>query len=148
MADSDQACKTCGIVKTTDKFPTGKMICTPCRVQHNNNRINSGSSGFLRRQLTVVKNRSSKKAHEFDLTIEYLQDMWADQNSICAISGLPMIPHLGSEYAASIDRVDSDKGYTKDNVRLVCMRANLMKNYLADHDLIWWCRAVVNNLGN
>jgi len=36
----------------------------------------------------------------------------------------------------SIDRIDSTKGYSKDNVQLVCMAANQMKNDLSMEEFV------------
>ena len=43
----------------------------------------------------------------------------------------------------SVDRIDSTKGYSKDNVQLVCMAANQMKNDLPMTEFIEMCEAVL-----
>lgn len=45
---------------------------------------------------------------------------------------------------ASIDRIDSSKGYTLDNVQLVCNIVNLMKNTLSIDELCDWCKSIVS----
>lgn len=44
----------------------------------------------------------------------------------------------------SIDRIDSNKGYTKDNVQLVCSAINFMKSNLSLNDFIMYCESVIN----
>ena len=43
------------------------------------------------------------------------------------------------------DRIDSTKGYTKDNIQLVTMAANQMKNDLQMDEFISLCKSVINN---
>ena len=43
----------------------------------------------------------------------------------------------------SVDRIDSAKGYSKDNVQLVCMAANQMKNDLSMEEFINMCASVL-----
>ena len=47
----------------------------------------------------------------------------------------------------SIDRIDSAKGYTRDNVQLVTMVANQMKNDLAIDELVDICERVIKVAG-
>jgi hypothetical protein len=42
----------------------------------------------------------------------------------------------------SIDRIDSTKGYTIDNVQLVCVVLNIAKSNLPQNDYIDWCKKV------
>jgi hypothetical protein len=44
---------------------------------------------------------------------------------------------------ASLDRIDSQKGYLKGNVRFVALMANLARADFRDRDLLIFCRAVV-----
>ena len=43
----------------------------------------------------------------------------------------------------SVDRIDSTKGYSKENVQLVCMAANQMKNDLSMEEFINMCESVL-----
>jgi hypothetical protein len=45
---------------------------------------------------------------------------------------------------ASVDRIDSNGGYTHDNVQLVCVRINLMKGPLQQSTFFNMCRVVAN----
>jgi hypothetical protein len=43
---------------------------------------------------------------------------------------------------ASMDRIDSSKGYTRDNVHLVCYCVNIAKREFTDADFVGMCRAI------
>jgi hypothetical protein len=45
---------------------------------------------------------------------------------------------------ASVDRIDSDGGYTPDNVQLVCVRVNLMKGPLDQSMFFRMCHVIAN----
>lgn len=46
---------------------------------------------------------------------------------------------------ASLDRKDSSKGYTPDNIQFVSMMANYAKNRWNDKELFEFCSAVNSN---
>lgn len=83
------------------------------------------------------------------LTREYLECLFDRQNSICAISGMPIKFANSSKTVkkggdtASLDRIDSDKPYEIGNVHWVHKIINIMKGRLDADEFIKWCRQVV-----
>jgi hypothetical protein len=71
-----------------------------------------------------------------DLDLEYLSSVWESQNGICPYTGFQMeLPNntqdsqiKGKPKRASLDRINSEKGYVKGNVEFVCLAVNLAKN--------------------
>lgn len=61
--------------------------------------------------------------------IEFLKKQYQKQKGLCAISGMPMELKIGEhvENKCSIDRIDSNKGYTVRNIQLTTWWANQMK---------------------
>ena len=43
----------------------------------------------------------------------------------------------------SIDQIDPGKGYTKDNIQLICMGVNQMKSDLSMSELLFLCKQVL-----
>ena len=64
-----------------------------------------------------------------DITIDfdYLWGLWETQDGKCALSKLPMVHEFNNLCSISVDRVDSELGYAKGNVQLVCKWVNLAK---------------------
>lgn len=88
--------------------------------------------------------RAKKMGWEFNLTLPLLLGLWHKQNGLCVYSGQPMhyariarshYPVRGgftknNPDIVSIDRVDSEKGYTIDNIVLCRWAINAMKSNL------------------
>ena len=88
-----------------------------------------------------IKN-SSKRSKLFTITLQDLKDQWDYQKGICPYTGYPMIlnslnPDLKSlnrMYLASLDRIDSNLGYTKNNIEFVCLPINYLKHQFSKVD--------------
>lgn len=87
-----------------------------------------------------------------DLTVEYLKELWDQQNGICPFTGWKLIlPQDASNWDnknprnASLDRIDNSMGYVKDNVRFIAVMANLARGTFSDDQVIDFCKAVVSN---
>lgn len=87
-----------------------------------------------------------------EITIQDLKEKWELQDGICEFSGVKLILssyskiHKNPIYTASLDRIDSDKGYIKGNIRWVSRAINYMKNNMTD-DMVWeLCDIIKENL--
>jgi hypothetical protein len=65
----------------------------------------------------------------------------------CAISGRPLIFEIGHKDVPSIDRKDSNKGYTKRNTQIVSSSVNRAKNTLTDQEFVEMCCSVAEKNG-
>lgn len=61
------------------------------------------------------------------LVIEFLKQLYQEQDGKCAISNLPMNFDRKNESSVSVDRIDSTIGYQPDNIHLTCWWVNRMK---------------------
>lgn len=76
--------------------------------------------------------KAVRLAWENDITVEWAVELYDNQNGKCALTGLPLDTgpvraESGRDrrpFRPSLDRIDSSRGYTKDNVRLVCSCVN------------------------
>lgn len=83
--------------------------------------------------MKAAQSRSKKYHHTFDLNSEFLLELWNKQEAKCALTKLQFefentTKYEANPFAPSIDRIDSAGGYTKDNVRLVCVAVNYALN--------------------
>lgn len=93
-----------------------------------------------------AKSRAMDKSLPFTITKEDLMILWKSQNGKCAISGLDMTYELGEGRLytnVSIDQIIPSKGYTADNIQLVCMAANQLKSDFGMDVVITLCKAII-----
>lgn len=109
-------------------------------------------------------NRSKK--WEFIITIEEIYQIWINQNKKCALSGVEInfensnfrkitnrASHIkkGKKYkydlvcTASLDRINSLKGYTIDNIQIVHKDINMMKKEYDQNYYIKMCKLIAEN---
>lgn len=89
--------------------------------------------------LRSARRRAKIKGMAFDLTPEWAE---AEAAKGSALSGLPFSGEAGPR-APSIDRIDSDRGYTMDNCRFVLVAENLFRNEWSDEEIVAIARAMV-----
>lgn len=98
----------------------------------------------------IVKN-SKKKNQLYDVDLPYLKNLWEKQCGICPMTKekIELRTHtsknLAHPYSASLDRIDSSKGYIKGNVRFVALIFNYAKNTFSDSDVLNFCNKIVNS---
>ena len=77
-----------------------------------------------------------KRSGTIDISKQDLQNLMDKQRNQCALTGLPLIIpptyKTCTETNASIDRVDSSKEYSLDNIQLVDKKVNILKQ---DHSM-------------
>ena len=91
-----------------------------------------------------LKRGASARNIEILISIEYLQTLLENQEYKCALTGRQLIcgyVHL-KEYTASVDRIDSSRGYVDGNVQWVHKDVNLCKQSLSNEDFIKMCEEV------
>jgi hypothetical protein len=98
---------------------------------------------FLSRNL----NRGESKKISVNLTIEQLYNKLEEQNFKCALSGIELnVLHIDPTSSnASIDRIDSKKDYTIDNIQWVHKDINKIKNDFSQDRFIELCKLVAKN---
>ena len=107
--------------------------------------------GWAKSLVARAKTRAKQKKIKFDLTKEFVLQLLNEQDNKCAISNLPISfsnTYDGKidQYRGSLDRIDSNLGYTKDNVQVVCAQVNIMKHQATTKDLIFWATKIVEGL--
>lgn len=86
-----------------------------------------------RRIYTKARKNAAARSIPFDLSWEEMRSLIGEANERCAVTGIPFdftrLEGLKRRpFGASLDRINSKAGYTKENCRLVCCAVNLALN--------------------
>ena len=98
-----------------------------------------------------IKKRLNARGFEMTLTIEDLISQWEKQNGCCVFTGIKLQLSSYSKstdnqiYRGSLDRIDSTKGYVKDNIQWVALPLNWMKNQMSNDDAWEVCKLISDN---
>lgn len=100
----------------------------------------------IQQLIRTSRNSAKLKGIEFELEAEVIFAMITVQGNKCALTGMDFTWDWGGEYRAnpfapSIDRRDSRKGYTYDNIQIVCHIVNVAKNEFPQEIFDRMCRA-------
>lgn len=97
----------------------------------------------------IKQTRKSREHLLFDITIEYIWDLFLKQNRKCALTGIKLWFKTTSvgKSSASLDRIDNSKGYIVGNVQWVHKDINRMKNIYDETYFIEMCKCVAKTKG-
>ena len=148
-------CSKCGIDKTEDQFhksssqknTSGRVYhCKSC-VAKTQTKRNMTEVGFKSNLWQNLLGNAKRRNIPVYIDKSDIQKLYDEQGGLCAVTGLPMqfsaLESGKNSYAVSVDRIDSSKGYYKDNIRLVCSRVNLIKMELSDDQMRFWCNLIL-----
>lgn len=98
-----------------------------------------------------ARQRARKKGIEYQLSPTTIEALIKMQGERCKLTGIRFEYQHSEKYnkrpwVPSIDRIDNSRGYTFDNVHIVCHVVNLAKNILDLEDFDHMCRARVEQL--
>lgn len=89
---------------------------------------------------TKLQRSAEKRNIKFDVSLEYLGNLFENQRHICAITG----DYIESIDDASLDRIDSTRGYTEGNVQWTTYQANVSKHVMSMDELYKFCKKVLD----
>ncbi len=101
-----------------------------------------------------IRKNASVRGIDVAITAEEAYQKYLDQNGVCALSGLPIgfydektRPRHTID-TASLDRIDSSKGYITGNIQWVHKEINIMKNIFDDKEFIEFAILVAEHSTN
>lgn len=148
-----KVCTKCNINLPFGSFPHHKYTydgfdswCKKCR---NNYRYEIKQTLDSHIRAILRRAKEDRRKLEVGIDLQYLKNLWDAQNGKCAISGLIMDhtrnPRKHNLYNASLDRIDSAKGYIIGNVQWLCWMVNRMKGENTTEQLIEICANIIKH---
>jgi hypothetical protein len=132
-----KSCKACSAKRTIADFPNPLF----------SGRSHEGVGDLGLTFWGSIQHGATRRGIQFDISIAYA---WSLFTGKCALSGVPITisstvkegnPDY-SKFTASLDRIDSSKGYVEGNVQWVHKTINYIKRDLPEQEFKDWCRLV------
>lgn len=145
-------CINCG--KLCRKDSTYCVTCSNRLIRRANGK---GKAGKFYYYLRKAIDRSSIRGISTDLDEAYLSELWIYQEGRCALTGIEIelsiydwnnIKMSAKPWSASLDRIDSNKGYIKGNVQFVSLSINYGKSKFSQEDFIKNLDDIVESLSS
>lgn len=138
-------CK-CGSTKTIRKYTIQKGISQKCRKCMGRESF-TGYENLGGYHINQIQRSAKKRNLDYSVTPKYLWELLEQQNFKCALTGVDLtlsrtIDNKTKVQTASLDRIDSGKGYIPGNVRWVHKIINQMRSNRSDSEFIEWCLKV------
>lgn len=98
-----------------------------------------------------IKDSSKKRGIRFNVSSQYIYNLFLKQKSKCAMSGIPLAFDTRSGFGdgnASLDRIDSSKGYVKNNLQWLHKDINIMKRHHSEKYFLELCQKITEYARN
>ncbi len=98
----------------------------------------------------LVRKAEKRGRNPFELSSDWILKQFEKQKGLCFYTSIPMTTNHGKGRLwtnVSIDRKNSEKGYTLENCVLCCTGFNLMKTNLKLQDMKIMCELFLSNCG-
>jgi hypothetical protein len=154
-SQGSRLCTSCNKVKVLSQFEHFKDgqvrgVCRHCVTLQRSKKTSATPESYIRVLNTQLKSQRLKQGVQYDLTNEEVIDLWNAQNGKCALSGVLMTHQRDGTYGdkkpkefnASIDRINPQGPYVRENVQLVAARVNTMKHTLGQDMFMWWIKNI------
>lgn len=92
-----------------------------------------------------MRRRAMGKNIPFDISAEDVREMYKQQEGRCFYTGVPF-GDIGHDTTMSIDRVNNQRGYTRDNIVLCCIWVNVMKADYPLEEFLSRIKAIANRI--
>jgi hypothetical protein len=150
--------KTCGECKNTfplENFRTKKStngltrspyfswLCIDCDKAKSAARYRSSPKNRMSYLLNSAKSRCRASNIPFDISIDYLTDIFTAQDGLCYYTKQLMTLETGRN-GISLERKEPSLGYIKNNVVLTTWIINNMKRDLTEKEFVEMCKLVIH----
>lgn len=94
-----------------------------------------------------IRQKAQDRNIKFEINIKDIYDLYIKQSKRCAISGIKIKFKKNSkdEQTASLDRIDSSKHYSIENIQWVHKKINTMKWNLSQEEFINYCKIIAKH---
>ena len=142
--------KMCDYLRYHYAFQSYKLNkkCKSCSNKETDNCHRGWHKGIRISWFNKFKISAECRGLEFNIKMDDVAELIQKQNFKCALSGWDIsFPETGvpQKCDASIDRIDSKKGYSIENIQITHKTINMIKNKYDNDFFIYVCKSVSKN---
>jgi hypothetical protein len=96
---------------------------------------------------STLKGSAKRRNIIFNINKKYVWNIFLKQNKKCALTGIDLFFDVANKKFsgnASLDRIDSSKGYIEGNVQWVTKTINIIKRDLHNTDFLLLCQQIID----
>lgn len=159
--EGTKTCMECEQELDVKEFSANKSVsdglqsyCKNCKFGQMQKCMSEFDSFINKIYLDIVHNAKQRaKTITVEITVDDLKELYKKQNGKCAYTGKQLTSiryavrdnqHIMNKHNVSVDRIDSTKNYTNDNIHMVCAIVNRMKTDLTEDEFLSLCNDIVN----
>lgn len=164
IIDGKKKCYKCKTFKLTDEFsknrnaPDGfSKVCKKCYSNYESvkngyskrsKNLKTDLKEYLKYKHNYFKHKSKIKNIHFDLDTDTIYELYKKQNGKCYYTGIQIVHNNGCpDYnSISVERLNPNKGYTKDNIVLAAFNINSFKGMMDEDEFKQFLDKVIPNL--
>lgn len=147
--DTHSLCVKCSQVVPNEDFPyvqgrkDGRRLsyCRKCRYKQIRTSAGQNPQTYWEEKRRRIKTRADRDGINFDLSVDYLVNLWHKQNGKCFYTDTNLEPSLAEgrkQNSPSVDRVDCSQGYVEGNIVICTARVNSMKYDMTLNEMQEW----------
>lgn len=125
-----------------EQDPTGYRELMDKKYANRLGQLNTDPDKFAQMKFTKQRSGAKERKLQWDLTKEQVHKM-IKETTHCQVSGRKVMLEVGHPDGASIDRIDSTRGYTIDNVQITSQLINKARGEMTVDEFVKMCRDVV-----
>ena len=91
-------------------------------------------SKMLSRKLSDGKKNAKKKGWEYDIDHAFIMQLIRQSGCKCIYCGKPFVFEPNHQMNFSIDRIDSSRGYVRNNVQVIAPWVNIAKSDMDEQE--------------
>jgi hypothetical protein len=164
IIDGKKKCYKCKTFKKIEDFSKNRStfdgfskLCKECYSNYDSVKkgyikkclnIKTNIISYFKNTTNTLKSKSKLKNIDFDLDDNTLYNLYLKQNKKCYYSGIEIIHNIGcSNYnSISVERLNPNLGYIKDNVVLSAFNINSFKGMMTENEFKIFLNEIIPNL--
>jgi len=147
-------CPNCGELQSylrrnyaINSYNAGKECKACSNSRPENNQHKGWVKGVLRYSFCdKYRIQAALRNITWQVTAEYLADLLIEQDYKCALTGWDIDAMQVNKNTASLDRIDSSKGYIEGNLQWVHKMVNMCKQQYTQEEFVSLCISVANKV--